>query len=340
MVQASFRQVFVLCPHGVTGGPEALHQLVHTINRLSGTARIAYVEGGLSWSLSHEVLRAWPERPAAVQSAYAHYDAPPLASGVLNEDTLVVVPEVWPEIAARIVHETRAHVAMWWLSVNNAPFFSQPGDHQTLLATLRSPRVHHLYQSHHALAYIQSLNLPRPVPLFDYTSDVIIRYAQSLVPADAAARRAPYAIAYYPAKTPPAAHAFIQNFKARHPDIEFLPIVNMTAAIIAQALGRSSIFIDFGDAPGKDRMPREAAAAGAVVLLRHVGAATHYLDWPIDQRFKFDAEELADGRLDAKIIDALENRAAAMAAQSYLRSIIFSEQEEFRLQVRRFFWGP
>ncbi|KAL3809235.1 hypothetical protein ACHAXA_005283 [Cyclostephanos tholiformis] len=46
-------------------------------------------------------------------------------------------------------------------------------------------------------------------------------------------------------------------------------------------------YIDFGPHPGMDRLPREAALAGCIVITNREGAAAHDEDVPLPQEFKF-----------------------------------------------------
>ena len=52
-------------------------------------------------------------------------------------------------------------------------------------------------------------------------------------------------------------------------------------------LKRSKVYIDFGPHPGMDRLPREAALAGCVVLTNREGAANFEEDVPLPSEFKF-----------------------------------------------------
>ena len=47
-------------------------------------------------------------------------------------------------------------------------------------------------------------------------------------------------------------------------------------------------YIDFGPHPGMDRLPREAALAGCVVITNREGAANFDEDVPLPSEFKFD----------------------------------------------------
>ena len=48
-------------------------------------------------------------------------------------------------------------------------------------------------------------------------------------------------------------------------------------------------YIDFGPHPGMDRLPREAALAGCVVVTNREGAANFDEDTPLPSQFKFRA---------------------------------------------------
>ena len=60
-------------------------------------------------------------------------------------------------------------------------------------------------------------------------------------------------------------------------------------------LRRARIYIDFGPHPGMDRLPREAALAGCVVITNAEGAAQYDEDVPIPGDYKirkFDVDRI------------------------------------------------
>ena len=72
-------------------------------------------------------------------------------------------------------------------------------------------------------------------------------------------------------------------------------------------LQRSKIYIDFGPHPGMDRIPREAALAGCLVITNSEGAAGFQSDVPILPKYKvkdFDAFKII--RLIERCIDEFE----------------------------------
>jgi hypothetical protein len=62
----------------------------------------------------------------------------------------------------------------------------------------------------------------------------------------------------------------------------------MTRKEILGTLGRAKVYIDFGEHPGKDRIPREAAAMGACIIVNRRGSAANSVDIPIPGDFKID----------------------------------------------------
>ena len=56
------------------------------------------------------------------------------------------------------------------------------------------------------------------------------------------------------------------------------------------AYANSKIYIDFGNHPGKERMPREAVALGCCIITGLLGSASNALDIPIPRVYKINAE--------------------------------------------------
>ena len=61
----------------------------------------------------------------------------------------------------------------------------------------------------------------------------------------------------------------------------WVPIQNMTPVEVASLLGRSKVYIDFGAHPGRDRIPREAALCGCVVITGTQGSVALTVNLPL-----------------------------------------------------------
>ncbi len=90
------------------------------------------------------------------------------------------------------------------------------------------------------------------------------------------------------------------------------------------------IYIDFGHHPGRDRIPREAALAGAIVLSSLKGSAKNSVDIPIDDLYKFDDIEV----LPEKIHNIFSNYQKHRQSQYPYYEIIKKEKQKFRDEVK------
>jgi hypothetical protein len=117
-----------------------------------------------------------------------------------------------------------------------------------------------------------------------------------------------------------------------------VPIRGMTKPQVRETLFAARIYLDFGGHPGKDRVPREAAIAGAIVLLHAAGAARHFTDHPLPPQYLFTDDDVTAGRLRDKVDAILDDPAAHFAAQRLYREAIRLERERFDLEVRSFFF--
>ena len=106
---------------------------------------------------------------------------------------------------------------------------------------------------------------------------------------------------------------------------------------VRQALNSAAIYVEFGDNPGKDRLPREAACCGAIVLARIEGGSRMFGDTPIDPIHKFDNEAPDDGRLATTIRDVLADPRPHWDMQAFYRHYLFTEGELMRLQAMQIF---
>lgn len=309
------RRIFVVCPGGlVTGGPELLHQLVHALREEGRDATIVY----------HPFRDGW-QTPAA----YERYGCPVAAQVPDADDCAVVVPEV---LTRELYRLKRTRHVVWWLSVDY--YLGVRNSIDGWIKALRRPFTSdipapesavHLFQSAYARDFVRARF---GVPGFMLSDYIAPDYRE---PPGAIARRD--AVAFNPKK----GIEYTRRLMRRCPDIEFVPLQGMTRRAMRDALDASKVYIDFGTHPGKDRIPREAALRGAVVLVARRGAAAHAEDVPIP-----DADKISLGR---RAIPQLEERIRAVfaayeprrQAQDGYRAAIANEPALFREQVRAAF---
>lgn len=330
-------KVFVLYPRGLqTGGPEALHQLVQALNEVGVEA----------------ALVATPDtRELAEVEAYRHYGCP-LAEDVEDEiGNFVVAPETFVRHLARF---KSAQTVVWWLSIDNSPLYFREKLYERdsgplkerFMTALRSytsqrtllakkayrammARSLHCTQSAYAWSHLFIREGIAASMLSDYTRLESFPIENTRI----VERVGTPTVAFNPAKGAATVAAMIRE----RPDLNWLPVQGMDREQVIAALTTADVYLDLGHHPGKDRMPREAALCGAVVIVAQNGAGAFYADVPIDSVCKVEASheavENAVVALDAVLVDLPTYRRRQDSYVSWIRD----ERERFELEVRAFF---
>ena len=286
--------IVAVCPAGVvTGGPEATHQLVAMVNEISpGSGYICYHP----FDEDHDV-----------PDAYRAYETPSIRRDEIPEHALVVIPEIWPEM----IETFSQRCAFWWLSVDN---FVNWGENTE---AMRKAAVQ-LTQSEYARRYVTEKFGLAPLMLTDYINT-------SFEPTAGLVKH--LRVAVNPAK----GKESIEVFAQRYPEIDVIELKDMTREEVASELAASAIYIDFGHHPGRDRMPREAALSGVVVITTDTGAAANHVDMPINRWYKVATMEEVGERVHAVLADLPRH----VAAQAYYREMVHGQREVFRAEVRQ-----
>ena len=329
-----FDQVLLLCPEVKTGGPEALHQLGHQIARHGGVARMVYYAPYSRLEIDGDLVRC-DTAASPMPAHFAQYAPQVLTETRLTADTLVVFPEPLAHLAAEAKGYQRA---LWWLSLDNAlpqnPELEQDDGAAGLFA---DPLLIHFHQSDYAARFLRDRGAAQFFPLSDYTDPQFLH--RSLVAEDnppITDRR--NVVCFFPNKGGALAAQFLDGAALLRQPVDFVPIRDMTKAQVRATLFGARIYIDFGHHPGKDRVPREAAIAGAVVLLHAAGAARCFPDHPLAEAYRFTQDDVASGALHQRIDAILDDPATHYAAQRAYRQAIRLERERFDLEVRGFFF--
>lgn len=287
--------VVVAPANAVTGGPEALHQLVHTANRLlPGSAAICYFPF---------------DRPGSVPAPYQIYDTPVLDKRFVTADDVVVLPEIWPELAAQF--ESRC--ALWWLSVDN---FGTHGQRRMDGVDL------HLFQSVYAADHGHAAGM-KGIMLTDYLNPDFVSGLGS-VDLDLKDR----CVVVNPAKGGP----LIERFKDMHPHLEVRELRGLDRVGVRDLLVSSMVYVDFGHHPGRDRPPREAAMAKCVVFSTRKGAAGNRFDVPIPDWFKSDSVQVLGAAVEI-VLESVERFRMNVDEQASYRSWVAEQEQVFQGEV-------
>ena len=279
--------VYVLSPcYFKTGGTELLHQYVSTARKAGINCKIVY--------------------PSATQTkninpAFRCYVDDYLTLEELDDsqNNVIIVPEIYTGYL-RLFKNLR--VVVWWESVDNylktqsltyhlKHFADNPkqslgylfrivlGKQKSLPFRLLKKNVDfHFVQSEYARLFLEQKGIIDNVfYVSDYINDM---YLSGL--SDPNNKK--NIVCYNPAK----GRRFTEKIIERAKGVSFVPLVNMTNEQVFNTLLQAKVYIDFGDHPGKDRFPREAAMMGCCVITGKNGSARNDEDIYIDKAFKFD----------------------------------------------------
>lgn len=268
----------ILCPRKTeTGGPEALHQLGAALIAASYEAAMHYVPARAS--------NRCPPR-------YLHYGVPVVHELADEPDVVVVVPEAMTDWVWR-VH--KAQRLIWWLSV---AFYRQRPKKWTKLAKLwlrelrpsrrpytfqPLPRLKHAYHGEYVRRFLVGHGITDAMPLCEYLSPAFL-LSEAEVPVGPRRNQCLY--------NPRKGLAFTQQVIAAcaGTGIEFVPLSGYNEDELRALFGNSTLYIDFGEHPGRDRMPREAAACGCIVFTGQRGSAGNPVDVPLPPFYKLDEQ--------------------------------------------------
>ncbi len=282
--------IYILCPNElVTGGTEALHQMVDAINKQGGDGRIVYVS-----RLSVGVKRRPPFR-------FRHYEIN-VATSV--DDTIgnaIVAPEVYPEIMCKYKNAT---TYFWWLSFD---YFSN--------SKVPFPKnVKHICQSYYAADMIKNEGLIVHQMVTDYITVFPLK-----------ARESKRNVIMMPTRKIDAAYQSLHDhILAKYSTIE---IRNLSKLALSRSFQKSKLYVDFGIHPGKDRLPREAVYFDAMVLTSKSGSCTNNVDVPLDDQYKITSD-ISVVELD-KRIDNMFNQETQNSVFKNYKKIIQNDRQTF-----------
>jgi hypothetical protein len=288
-------KVYVNVPAGaVAGGVESLYQLVDAINSVGGKAYVVF---------DKPQVNAIPEK-------YHHYNLITTSEIEDNNNNWIVYPEVW---TGRIDEYKNIKKAIWWLSVDN--------NHGQFKDWHRED-ITHFYQSYYAMSYVINNGASYYLPVFDYINDKYIH-------THTVHENKQNIVCYNPAKGQDITNKII----SLNPDIKFVPLVNMTESEIIETLKISKVYIDFGNHPGRDRIPREAALLHNCVITNFAGSAMFYNDVPIKTEYKTDTPET----IGDKIRDCFNNFEKNISNFELYRRMIKEQRQQTFNQAAQIF---
>lgn len=318
----------------VTGGQECLHQLCDSLNNKGEDAYIVY----------------FPEQDAKIPDVYLKYN---IKTAQKVEDTKGNTLVLYEALFDRAFHFKNVTIALWWLSVDNffgcsthylsvvdylkhkpelfvrslkaKIYYLKDGynfiKNNTTLEKLQKLEAINLCQSYYAENFLQYHRFRNVQNLFDYINSEFVVKENNAIREDI--------ILYNPKK----GFEFVKMLMVKLPQFKWKAIENMTYKEIANLMGKAKVYIDFGNHPGRDKIPREAVSAGLCVLTGNRGSAFFKGDIPINDEFRFD-EQKFDLAIFEKVINNifLDYEGEYKKFGDYIDTVA-KAKETFNLQV-------
>lgn len=318
-------KIYIAAPGNFTsGGPELLHQLCAEL-----------VSNGYNAFMYYYIYK---DKSDPVHPELKLYEVPYVFEIQEEENNLLIIPEI---ITQLVFKHKKIRKAIWWLSVD---FYyaaiedlkKRLGIKWYLLNLLGIRRVYkfqkslrnklfHMVQSKYAYDFVKSKNESNVFYLSDYLNDTYLSSEPECY-----REQKKNQIAYNPTK----GVKFTQALISAHPDLEWIPIKNMVRSEVVQLLRDTKVYIDFGNHPGKDRIPREAALSGCILVTGRDGSAANTDDVSISDELKIEAIPDNIQRIGDKIKDIFSNYNTYFDSLEDYRQKIFHEKKVFKEEVK------
>ncbi|WP_150384042.1 hypothetical protein [Bifidobacterium rousetti] len=330
--------IYILCPAGrTTGGTEALHQLRYYLESIGKDAYLSYYDEDERF-----VDCEPPER-------YAEYL--PTEGKIVNGNAIADDPEnsvVAPEFSTGMLAAYRnARRIVWWLSVHyydGGPLMSRLAVRHWLKRSLSNPTdLFRFRKYHHPLRPDAAEHLCASQYAYEYVTESLRMPARRLVEPiskpfleigmerERSPRRKDM-VAYNPAKP----SKVMRELLARN-EFDYVPITGMTPEQIVGVLREVKLYVDFGEFPGPERIPKEAAYNGAAVLVIRRNAACNPFDVNIPERYKLPVDTSLD-EISRTIRVMLDDYAAIYPDYDVFRTQIDGLERRF-VETLREVWG-
>jgi len=323
-------KVYVACPaNKASGGPELLHQIVYQLRKLNINALMYYYNSRMKINPIHDT--------------YRHYQNPFTNFVSDSKQNILIVPEINTNLLSCYKNIQKI---IWWLSVDNYYAWIKPSRFSKVYfykiffffryfkaefifnKHFKEP-IKHLVQSYYAFEHllIHKINKNQISYLSDYLNkDFLSSFNSRSI-------RKKNLVLYNPKK----GFQFTLKLIAAAKKINFVPIQNMSRNEVISLLSSAKVYIDFGNHPGKDRIPREAAVLGACVITNLKGSAANSKDLSIPKKYKFKETDESIPKILNLIEDCLNNYESNNKNFDSYRKVIYSEPRKFNSDLKKIF---
>ena len=305
-------EIYILCgADSISGGPELAHQFCQAVNELTGIkAKMCYMRLNAPLNECLPIDTQAPENYAIYKTEHAR-----TLQEIDSDENIIIVPEGLTYGIYLFLH---AKLVIWWMSVDN--YIKSTGESN--LETLKKRCNLHLVQSYYAKKYVETHFSGEVMWLTDYIN---LKHGRGDI---FSAERADIAL-FNPAKGLENMLPVIEKNSWLH----WVAIHKMSIDETIYIMQRAKVYIDLGNHPGKDRMPREAAINGCCVITNKEGSAAFQLDVPIPEEYKFEHVTKRYDEIEELLRDICTNFKVHQKKFEDYRNWIKGEKERFDNEV-------
>ena len=333
-----YDKIYVLAPVKIsTGGVELSHQLVSILRDKGLDAYIVYVDGK---KISSSQM---------VTPAYLKYNIKIASVIDDSESNMLVLPEIYFDF---MFEYNNIKLGFWWMSVDNhfnaaclkeALYFNKSlkarahilkehllkgkyNDKNSVdLMKKEEKRITHFYQSHYAQYFLYSLGFSKILPLSDFINLDILKHVNNV--------KKENLILYNPKK----GFSYTKKIIEKNPNFKFVPLVGYSRAELNDLFDKAKIYIDFGNFPGKDRLPREAVIHKCCIITGKNGTSFFYEDLPIPEEYKIRTKMANLNKISSLIDDIFVHYNDRVGDFDFMRRMILDEHAIFVKEIENIF---
>ena len=319
--------IYVVSPANyVTGGTETLHQVADLINHIGYAAKMYYPGAD----------------DAEIPERFKKYNLEVADHIEDKNENILIISEIYTHL---LKNYKQIRICIWWLSVDffysgsisktvssrmkahgmvsilyPAAFiyllirgkinFNRYKEYRERYNFENSGKYFHAYNCEYAHRYVVENGVPENKTLYlcgPLNQTFFDRADQIKNTKKLNQEKRQNIILYNPKKGRYFTEKIITASKKAGIDAEFIPLQNMSPDQISELMSRAKIYMDFGEFPGPERIPREAVTMGCNIITSRNGAAANDVDVPIPDELKFEDKKGNIPAIIEKLQDMLEH---------------------------------
>ena len=324
---------YIFVPWGESGGPEGLHQLCYELINLGESAHMIYYDSSRD--------RIQKEYKDKICGRYNQYEGvtsftPNYISDIDTEDSLIVLPEICT--INHIKKFKKAKVLFLRLSNNTKETAGDPWNYDSLY----DPVFKTCYTACDPFLIFNMIKNSKSYDMekvFALRPNINFSYLTSEKELDDLKSKRKNVVMYNPARGIEHFYKIIEESKNidLDIDIEFIPLQGMNQIELRSIMDTSKLYIELGHIPGPDRLPRECASRGSVILLGKRGSGLDWDDFPIEEKIDYNQSNNTFNyeSICYSIVDMIKNYDYYYEKQKSFREILRNEREIYINQIKK-----